>query len=872
MNKPHPNLLNAIHRTFGWEYFCHGLSLVFSQCVLLILQAVLMGWLVKELAKVDIERSKEKEAVNEETIEKLYINIYLNGAGVVVLQGIITFFIHPYFFYAMKIGMDIRIACCHLIFKKALKLSRSSLTQTTTGQIVNFLSNDVNRFDWLLVYPHYFFIGPLMTIIITLILYYMEGFGDECLPGIFILFLYIPFQAVLGKLFTNLREKTATLTDERVRITNEFVRAIKVIKMYAWEDPFCSLINSAREKEVHMIKKASYLRGLNLGLFFVATKIIMFVMLFLYVASGKQLNSASVFVAMSLVNQLRSAVCLFVPYAVSTGAECFISVRRIRHFLLMDEFKELEILPPSPTGEVIIMKDVKARYSHSQDDVLSGISMTASPGELITVIGPVGSGKSSVLATLLGELPVTSGILRVGGRVSYASQEAWIVPGTIRDNIIFGERYDSDRYGTVVSVSALKRDFDLLPNGDKTYVGDVSGLSGGQRARVNLARALYLNAEIYLLDDPLSAVDAHVAKHIFDEAIQGFLKGKVVVLVTHQLQFIKSADKILLLSQGKLQMCGTYADLLNRGFDFVKFNPVNEILPSQQEMNHEPITIQVSAASSINPVEATDCPPSPIPNFFPPDSPPESFTRARPTTLSRKYSRASMMSRASVRSNKSVISVASLSRKEPITRTSSFRGVVMPISPHDIAIPVSVTNEKLAVLSNVEEGRDAFDVTDLIGEEGAGDEDVPGGGVEESAEASGKAYWVYVSAAGGCSALFLFILAMTSTQVLFTFSDWWLSVWTDYVEHTQNSTNVTLEVWKNPVLGWDTYSNVNIYTAQTVIIIFLAIARTIIFFILCMRASVKLHDRLFRCLVRGNFLRNFAISLITNYYYYYYYY
>lgn len=223
------SLLAAIHRVFGLEYAIHGFILIFSQGVIPIFQTVVMGWLVQRLAEIDKNDGKTLQELDD-----MKFQTYMYGLYLVMLQAVYVLMVHPYYWSAFRIGMDVRIACCHLVYRKSLRLSKAALAQTTIGQIVNLMSNDVNRFDWLLIYPHFIVIGPLMTIATTLILYYLEEFGNECLPGIAILILYIPFQSVLGKVFTTLREKTASLTDERVRITNEFVKAIKVIKVSSY--------------------------------------------------------------------------------------------------------------------------------------------------------------------------------------------------------------------------------------------------------------------------------------------------------------------------------------------------------------------------------------------------------------------------------------------------------------------------------------------------------------------------------------------------------------------------------------------------------------------------------------------------------------
>lgn len=189
----------------------------------MIFQTVVMGWLVSDLAQYDPSTATSEDRNR----------IYLYGLYIVLLQAFIIASNHPFVFETMRIGMDIRVATCHMIYKKSLKLSKSALAQTTIGQIVNLLSNDVNRFDRSLQFPQFILCGPISTIIVTVILYLQPGwsspaFGNQVLPGIAILLLYIPLQAVLGKAFTSLRVKTATLTDERVRIMNEFVKAMKV--------------------------------------------------------------------------------------------------------------------------------------------------------------------------------------------------------------------------------------------------------------------------------------------------------------------------------------------------------------------------------------------------------------------------------------------------------------------------------------------------------------------------------------------------------------------------------------------------------------------------------------------------------------------
>lgn len=273
-----------------------------------------------------------------------------------------------------------------------------------------------------------------------------------------------------------------------------------------------------------------------------------------------------------MYSAIKAPMIDMLPRALTGLGELYISVKRIQEFLLAEEIQPMvkekyrKIIDEN-NNVGVYLKDLTAKWSESSsDDTLSNINLTAIGEELIAIVGPVGCGKSSLLQVILKELRKTGGEIDVHGKVSYAAQEPWIFKGTIRQNILFGKEMNTKRYNEVIRVCALERDFKVFPYGDNSIVGERGVLlSGGQKARICLARAVYRDADIYLLDDPLSAVDTSVGKQLFKSCISGFLKGKCVILATHQLQHLSNVDKLVVLEHGKITAVGTYRNLCRQG-------------------------------------------------------------------------------------------------------------------------------------------------------------------------------------------------------------------------------------------------------------------------------------------------------------------
>ncbi|CAG9768357.1 unnamed protein product [Ceutorhynchus assimilis] len=551
--KKKPSLLKALIKTFIWEYLLYGLMYMLLHVVFRSPQPLVLAWLVKEF-----------ESTNESP-DQTYRYIM---ASILCLISVITIFMmHHANFGASLIGMRIRIAASSLIYRKIMKINKRSQGQTATGQVINILSNDVQRFDQVVVYLHFIWIAPIQVALVT---YFMWNIiGIYCLVGVVSMFiLTIPLQTYLGKLATTLRLKVATRCDSRVKHMSEIISGIQVIKMYAWEKPFEKLIEHLRAREISALTTSSYLRGFYSSCNVFIERLTLFLTVVTYSLAGYRITADIVFSMAQFFNILQLAMAIIYPLAVSLGAESWVAIKRLEEILMLDE-KEESVIEKNPNSEIIVDKLTAAWVPGNP--ILKDIELKVPKGKLCAVVGPVGAGKSSILQLLLGELPPTSGNISVGGSISYSSQEPWLFAASVRKNILFGKPYEPRLYHKVAKVCALEKDFQQFPYGDKTMVGERGvSLSGGQRARINLARAIYRQADIYLLDDPLSAVDTHVGKHLFEECIVQYLSEKTRILVTHQLQYLKKADLIVVLNEGKIEAQGTFEELSNSKLDFTK--------------------------------------------------------------------------------------------------------------------------------------------------------------------------------------------------------------------------------------------------------------------------------------------------------------
>lgn len=526
-----------------------------------------------------VQTWEDKDAVKEPAFHGFFFASLL-----FVVAVIQTSFLHAYFQRCFTTGMRVRAGLVSAIYKKSLRLSNEDRSGRATGDIVNLMSVDATRLQDLCTYGHIAWSAVFQMTLAFVSLYNLLGWPS--FVGVGIMVVSVPLNTALARYMRSLSERTMKVKDKRTRLMNEILTNIKTIKLFAWEEAFSKKLFSVRNDEELSLLKLS--GGVNAFFNFFWTAIPFFVSLSTFIVYSvvnpdKPLTADVIFPALSLYALLSFPLAMLAGI-VAAIIQALVSARRLSAFLEageLDKNARKLILPPQPLDPLlpdaqadldnisatIELKGAEFKWSRNQPvPTLAELDLTVSKGELLAVLGRVGDGKSSLLAAILGEMHRTDGECIVRGRTAYFTQGGWCMGASVRDNILFGLNYEPDFYQRVLRACALEPDLAILPDGDMTEVGEKGvSLSGGQRARVALARACYARADIYLLDDPLAAVDAHVGAHLFKHVIgpEGMLKSKTRILTTNTVAYLPQCDQIVSLRRGVfLQERGTYSDCM----------------------------------------------------------------------------------------------------------------------------------------------------------------------------------------------------------------------------------------------------------------------------------------------------------------------
>ncbi|CAL1286915.1 unnamed protein product [Larinioides sclopetarius] len=482
------------------------------------------------------------------------------------------------------------------IYHKVLKLSNSSRRNYTVGELCNLVGVDAQRIFEQIYTVNLIWSCPLRMILVMVLLW--QYLGVASLAGVFVMILIMPITTKLASTSQKLQKKQMIWKDSRLRQMGEILSGIKVLKLFAWEPVFMRNISSIRQNEAVTLKKLAFVNGTITFLWICAPFLIAIssFVTFVLIDETNVLDPSIAFVSLTLFNTLRTNMAS-IPQLVAQIAQSRVSLKRVADFLLSEELEGMNPDNDTTDGNAIEINGGTFCWTKEEPPFLRDISLSVQQGSLVAVVGPVGAGKSALFSAILGEMHASEGEVRImkGGQLAYVSQQAWIQNATLRQNILFVKPMQREQYDSTLSKCCLKPDLKVLPGGDLTEIGEKGvNLSGGQKQRVSIARAVYQDADIYLLDDPLSAVDSHVGAHIFTHVIgpHGALRNKTRILATHDISVLPDVDKIYVMSEGKILESGSYRELMNQKGEFSRF--IEENRKKQDEENEDSSTVSVN--------------------------------------------------------------------------------------------------------------------------------------------------------------------------------------------------------------------------------------------------------------------------------------
>ncbi|CAK8671761.1 unnamed protein product [Clavelina lepadiformis] len=522
--------------------------------------------------------------------------------------------LQQYFHVCFTVGMRLRSGVITAVYRKALTLSSAARKHSTVGEVVNLMSVDAQRFMDLTTYVNILWSGPFQIILAMYFLW--QTMGPSTLAGLGVMVLLIPINAYIASRAHNFQIEQMKHKDERIKVMNEILNGIKVLKMYAWELSFRDKVYAIRGKEINVLKRAAYLNAAAMFTWTCAPFLVSLTTFAVYTLSdpGNILDAQKAFVSISLFNILQFPLTML-PMMISSLVQANVSLKRLQRFLCNEEL-DLDNVDRIPScGPVISIENGTFTWDKDDEPALKNINLSVPKGSLVAVVGQVGSGKSSLVNCLLGDMVKLNGRVSVKGSVAYVAQQAWIQNLTVRENILFGKPFDVCKYQDTVEACELKEDFEMLPASDQTEIGERGiNLSGGQKQRISIARAVYQDSDVYLFDDPLSAVDAHVGKNLFDNVLGpgGCLQRKTRLLVTNGISFLPQVDIIVVLVDGKISEIGHYDELLEKNGVFSEFLKNYANNEEKQKQEDEDIDDKFSVPNSPTSTMPDDEDPEPI--------------------------------------------------------------------------------------------------------------------------------------------------------------------------------------------------------------------------------------------------------------------
>ncbi|KAJ7459489.1 multidrug resistance-associated ABC transporter [Mycena galericulata] len=629
------SLFRAVHNTFFWRIWTGGLFKLLSDTLKTttpLLTKVILTWLADSYVYYNAT-AEEKAFIPKPRGIGYGVGL---AVALFVMQEVASLTANHSMQTMMTVGLSTRTGIIGSVFRKSLRLSGRARLEHTVGQTTTIISTDAARLDRFCQFGHNIWDAPIQIAIgVGLVI---GNLGYSALVGLGVLVLGFPMQMLLVKVMFTQRKKGVKITDTRVRLSNEVLQGIRLIKYYAWESFYAHQLGALREREIATVRKTAIARAALIALVTFIPVLASILSFITYALSGHELNVAIVFSSLQLFNIIRAPL-IFLPFVLSALSDAIVAFLRISKFLTAEELPEPYLIDGELKNAVEVdasfawetagkleepkftggrggaaggrgrggghggkggrgKKDKKKENGKGKkgDAVLptaaaadesAPASGTATPGEdkpfelrnlklrvprgaFVAIVGRVGSGKSSILQALISEMRKTAGTVTFGGSIAYVPQSAWIRNASLRQNVVFGQEDDEEKFRQVIRACNLEHDLEVLPHGEDTEIGERGiNLSGGQKARVSLARAAYSKSDVVLLDDPLSAVDSYVGKAILDECIlHGPLADRTRILVTHSLHVLDKTDYIYVMDNGTIQEEGTYETLMKDGVVF----------------------------------------------------------------------------------------------------------------------------------------------------------------------------------------------------------------------------------------------------------------------------------------------------------------
>lgn len=600
--KSSPSLFLALVKSFGSPFALAGLFKLIQDCI-----AFIQPQLLKQLI--------------------IFVNDYHKDTSIPLTKGLMivsamfslsilqTVSLHQYFERVLDTGIKVKSSLTSLIYQKSLNLSIEAKQAKSTGDIVNLMSVDTQRLQDLCQNLQLIWSGPFQMILCLVSLYQL--LGNAMWIGVFILGVTVPLNTAIFKYQKTLQKAQMKVKDERTGLISEILNNIKSLKLYAWEIPYKERLTFVRnEKELKNLKKIGIFQAGNQFIFNSTPYMVSCstFALFIIAYKGEPLTTDIVFTALSLFNLLGFPL-MALPWTIGNIIESQVSLERLTTFLASDEIENDVVtrLPAAKSNGEVVIDIEKSDFLWTRSPyktALVNINYQARKGQLNCILGKVGSGKSAMLQAMLGDLHKPNGSIIVKGSIAYVPQNAWIMNGTIKENIIFGCKFDVDFYQKTIKACALESDLEILPDGDLTQVGEKGiSLSGGQKARLSLARAVYSRADVYLLDDVLSAVDEHVGKHLINNVLgpDGLLNTKCKVLATNSITVLKYSDLITMMDNGRIIEESSYNSVMNGAHNKGKLHDLimdfgkadKKVETEEQGESAEVMTVAESVSSGV---------------------------------------------------------------------------------------------------------------------------------------------------------------------------------------------------------------------------------------------------------------------------------